>query len=142
MRKNVLIFILFLAGLVAILNYVAIDNFLYWRFWWFDILMHFLGGLLIGLMSLWAYFYSDFFKNSKVEKNILIIISLISVWFIGVGWEIFEILIEPEYFKEGYILDTILDLVMDTLGAIVAGLILLKINKKDVPPSVEGGLVF
>ena len=128
-KLSILIFILIL--IIAIFNKLALVNFLYWRFWWFDIMMHFLGGLWIGLVSLWTYYFSGFFKNLNQKYSFIFLLSIISVCVIGIGWEIFEILIDPEYFQEGYISDTILDLIMDVIGGIISSVIIITYLKNN-----------
>jgi len=132
MRKKLLFFNLILAFIVSFLNKLALDNFLYWKFWWYDIMMHFLGGLVIGAIALWAFYFFDYFKNLNKSFLNIVFISVSVVLIIGVGWEIFEVLVDPGYFREGYVFDTILDLIMDTLGAIIGGVIYYKfLNSKN-----------
>jgi len=119
MRKILLFLILFLAIAIAFLNQIAFEKFLYWRFWWFDIMMHFLGGLCISLAVLWFYFYSGFFKSEffdKKNKTNILFISVEVVLIIGCGWEIFEFFVG----SIGDLPDTIKDLIMDSVGAILA----------------------
>lgn len=89
------------------------NNFLYWHFWWYDVMMHFIGGFAI------ASFFFIFTNNWKR--------SFVAMLFVAIGWEIFEYLFNIEVL-EGlkYTLDTIKDLCMDSLGAFLA----IYINKK------------
>jgi VanZ family protein len=126
MRKNFLIFNLILIFIISVLNKLALVNFWFWKYWWYDIMMHFLGGLWVGMMFLWFFYFSNIFE--KFDKSFLNIVfaSILSVWIIGVGWEVFEVWADPQYFREGYVFDTVLDLIMDTLGAIIGGVIYYK----------------
>ena len=98
--------------------------YLYWS--WVDIFLHFAGGFFVAL------FMADYLKNhflaGKLIQNILIIVG--ATVFIGVIWEFAEhlanqTLIEPAqkyldvnaYFM-GDLQDTVLDLLMDILGAL------------------------
>ncbi len=124
-KKQLFIFNILLIIIIAILNKVALNFFLYWKWWWFDIMMHFLGGLWVGGATLWVYYFSGYFRANQ-NKKILLWLSIISVVVIGVGWEVFEFVTAIEIFSDGYVGDTILDLIMDTTGAVVAYFMLIK----------------
>ncbi len=57
-----------LALVVGILNFLALDQDLYWRWLWFDSLMHFLGGALVASFFLWLYFFSGFLAPEEREQ--------------------------------------------------------------------------
>lgn len=107
--------------LIGIIHICGVMYFWYWKFLWLDILSHFLGGLWVGLMTLWiaSIFIS---KPSTVKRSNVVILSLVATLVIGIAWEIFEYqagIAVSTY--EKYVGDTILDLIMDTLGALTAG---------------------
>ncbi|OGD69380.1 hypothetical protein A3I18_02375 [Candidatus Campbellbacteria bacterium RIFCSPLOWO2_02_FULL_35_11] len=131
MKRDIFIISFLLVLFIAALNELAVNYFFYWRIWWFDILMHFLGGLWVGLSALWLYVFSDYFKNPRRDAEFIFVLSVSSVAVVGIGWEVFEFLIESNY-SSGYIEDTILDLIMDLIGALVAGTIVFKTNKKRI----------
>lgn len=112
--------------LVAIVNFLAATFYLYWSYWWFDNVTHFLGGLAIGLfgIAILKYFYN--LSQSKF-KNILLITALI-VLVVGIGWEIFEFYTGTTNPSAGetYLGDTMGDLLADLLGAFSASLIIYK----------------
>lgn len=130
MRKELFIFTFILILFIAALNELAVNYYFYWRIWWFDIMMHFLGGLWVGLSALWFYYFSGFLKNNKNDKRSMFFISLFATILIGLGWEVFELILEVD-FSNGYWEDTSLDLVMDIIGAITAFVIVSKFYKKD-----------
>ena len=128
-KKSFSIRLLALIYLIFILDIFANQYFLYWRFWWFDIVMHFLGGFFIALLSYYIFFLSGYFiKISK--KFSVFVVSLTFVLVVGVLWEVFEYVIKVSTAQSNYILDTNLDLLMDTLGWLVAYYFLLKIKNK------------
>ena len=96
------------ALVVAALEQWAIADFLYWRFVWFDTVMHFLGGLAIGL-SLVALMTNRF-------RPIWFLVLMAGV---AIGWEVFEVAIGVTR-EANYVFDTALDLLMDTLGSLIA----------------------
>ncbi len=128
-------FIFILIVIIAFLNYIALENFLYWRFWWFDILMHFLGGFWVSLTALWLFYFSSFVKNYRKNLIDIFIISLTSVLVVGIGWEVFEFVIETS-FSNNYVADTILDLIMDVVGSLVITFLLLKTKFLDLRKGV------
>lgn len=128
MKRNTFIFLFILISLISFLNKLGGDFDLYWRFWWYDIVMHFLGGLWIGLITLWIYYLSGYFKKNKKDKPFVFLLSFLSVLIVGISWEIFEYLFEI-VFSSNYISDTALDLIMDILGGLVASIVLLVLNK-------------
>ncbi len=107
MRLHWLLAAAIVATAVAYLQVEANIHFLYWRFEWFDILMHFLGGLAI------ATFLIGFF----VTKQRALLIALFFA--IAIGWEIFEVLVGSPR-EANYALDTVMDLIMDTIGGALA----------------------
>ena len=109
MRIYALIGILILASLLAFLQQVALAEYLYWRWWWFDILMHFLGGILVGGIGV---------VIANVLKTPVLPTLLVTLVVIGIGWEVFEYAFG--LYDGGWdLVDTSIDLIMDTLGALL-----------------------
>lgn len=105
---------------VGILNWIATHFYLYWTVYEFDSLVHFLGGILVALFFLWFYFYSGFFSPKRRDFNQFLKISFLSILFVGVLWEAFELIVGVTGFLDKeYVYDTTLDLIMDFLGALV-----------------------
>lgn len=95
---------------------------LYERFWWFDIPMHFVGGVLVAIsITLLLQIFSQEKKivlNSKILE-FLIIISITSLF--AVSWEFMEFFFDF-YFSshmQGNMTDTLKDLCMGLLGAYI-----------------------
>jgi len=135
-RFTLPITIVFLGILVAILHSVALDNFLYWHFPWFDIVMHFLGGLLVALFGLWAFRKYNLGHN-ETSKALLLFDIILFVFIVGILWETFELafglIVEDPY---AYTIDTIADFLMNMIGAMVGFFLvisghLLANNKQD-----------
>jgi hypothetical protein len=111
--------VLLLAVIVYWLDAIAQDNFYYWIYWWYDIMMHFLGGFLVASFVLW--FFLRFGFNRFQTLSAFFVISIVSGFSIGIGWELFEYFSGILQQQPGNIIgDTILDLVMDCVGAIAA----------------------
>jgi hypothetical protein len=92
---------------LAVAQQFAFAYFLYWRFWWFDVLMHFGGGLVCGLMA----------RAMGLKKFTHIVAVVLSV---GVMWEVYEVVIGISMTELRYTTDTAKDLAMDIFGVIVA----------------------
>ena len=82
--------------------------------WFFDMIMHFLGGVWVGFGLLWLFVPKVF--NFKVVFQILF-----GVILVGLAWEVFEFLVNENIAKNPFDLkDTTSDLFFDTLGGLVA----------------------
>ena len=105
---------------LAGLHFLALTFYFYWQLWWFDILMHFLGGVVVGLGALWALLGLSVvrdFAPTPLQKMFLAVITAGLV--VGISWELYELyfrLFDAHY----YAADTSLDVVMDLTGATVA----------------------
>lgn len=129
LKQPLFLFSFILIIIIALLHIVALEFHLYWLFWWFDMLTHFLGGLWVSLISIWFVFFSgiESFKLVRNKKNVFFT-AIISVIIIGVLWEAFEFFsdfpTEINYYK-----DTAIDIVMDIFGSLVGFLYAIKILK-------------
>jgi len=121
---------------IATLHIFALKFSLYWVFWWFDIPVHFLGGVFVALFALWFFFESGYVQLSRSIKHVALVAGG-SIILVGISWEIFE-LFAGVPIEENFVLDTAIDLTMDALGAIVSGFIFVKIYLKE---SVESGVI-
>jgi VanZ family protein len=102
-----LIFPLIASALVLYLHVIGLEYFLYFHYWWYDILLHFLGGVALG------FFVLIFTKSWKK--------TIIGMLILAAGWEVFEYFLNIAVgLGENYPLDTVVDFIMDTLGAFVA----------------------
>jgi len=105
--------------LVAGLHFAALSFYFYWQWWWFDILMHFLGGVVVGLGAMWALMGFSFTQKIPLSDRRTLFLLLFSVAVVGIGWEIMELKFGL-YGTSSYAADTSLDLVMDLTGALAA----------------------
>jgi hypothetical protein len=106
---------------VGLLHLVATIYHLYWSIYEFDSVVHFFGGAALSTFFLWFYFFSDFFNPVKRSLVQFLIVSIVGAMFIGVSWEIFELIFRQTMVQKlDYAYDTMMDLLMDFLGAMVA----------------------
>lgn len=115
MRVGDLPLILFLIALtiLATVHIVGLELMLYWRYHWFDIPMHALGGAIVSLGSQSALFHSVFrCRPHHLGFAIALVLA------VGISWEVFEWgagIVDVEE----YVADTILDIVLDVCGGVV-----------------------
>ncbi len=113
--KKILIRIVLLMFFIFIAD--RIGSFLHWYYtmWWFDMFMHFLGGLWLSL----------FFVYTFVRRNLLgemstrtVVHILLWVFLISVLWEVFEFSVNNVIGRTPFsVLDTTSDLFFDMSGA-------------------------
>ena len=104
MRVYWLLGALIISSILASLHYVAMADFLYWRYQWLDVPMHYLGGVTI------AVFLVGFLYTKRVTRFFSLFALLV------IGWEVFEYVFGIPR-EANYLRDTVYDLLMDTLGA-------------------------
>ena len=109
---------------IATLHWIGSDIGLYETTSWFDIIMHFLGGAWVSGAALWlAAVYLPDNRLYLVSVRNLVLCAIA----VGIAWEVFELLMGwtvldmPNYWG-----DSILDIVMDTMG----GWTMVRILKK------------
>ena len=108
---------------------------LYDALWWYDVMMHGLGGLWVGLFFL-AWHKSTPFLPSDTLRQVIRLLGL--VLFVGLMWEMFEAgfdyTIGPQIGfsplwgdpRQGALFDSAEDLVLDMAGGILAYMIIKK----------------
>ncbi len=89
----------------------------YWRIPWFDMPMHFLGGLWVGSVALW--FYSRSVSTQYLQA---FLVSIGAVLVVGGLWEIFEFSVDTivSVSDQNGVLDTISDVMFDIIGGVIA----------------------
>lgn len=114
---------LIVAILLASLHFIATAEQWYVRFTGFDIIMHLLGGMAIALAIYWT--MSTFTPKWKPTFIRIVAFTFVA----GVAWETFETIYNIAGAPLGthaYYVDSIKDLVNDTLGAVVVSLFVKK----------------
>ena len=100
---------------LAVLHYLSLEFYLYWRYLWLDIPMHALGGSVValGFLSL-----KDMYPRWP-RKYLSVWWTVTFVVFAALVWEVFEIAIGVEFEPDRYVMDTISDLVVGIFGGLV-----------------------
>ncbi len=124
MKTGNVLKVLFLLIYLLLMLHVGAETFYwYWTFPWFDLLTHFLGGVCVGLGTLWFFFMSGYLRERPWSGRSGLLYTLAGVGVIGIGWELYEVIVHLVLhtpFDKGYLLDTAGDLTMDTLGALAS----------------------
>ena|SRR3990167_7208769 len=122
-RKKILSYLTFTIIFIAVVNILSIDFAWYFIYKWFDMPMHFLG----GLVSLFLISYV-FYDNANTFKNKFILL-IFSTFLLGIAWEIYEYFITNLWggldFNK---MDTISDVVFDIFGSFL-GILIINKNK-------------
>lgn len=131
-KKNINLIIFSLLAVISVLHGIAIYFFLYWRLGWIDMPMHFLGGLLLGVLTLWLFYFSDKVTMPENSRWLILFIILGGAALGGTLWEFSEYGIDYFWFKNNFYLrnqlgvqDTMGDLFFDLTGGLMAGVLFL-----------------
>jgi uncharacterized membrane protein YoaK (UPF0700 family) len=102
---------------IFFLNFLGGKFYWYYSIWYFDIIMHTLGGFWIALLIFFLFFRKKEFIFSF--KNIIIVLLLVFV--VGILWEFFEILVNETIAQNPFnLLDTVSDIFCDLSGALIS----------------------
>ncbi len=102
----------------ALSHNLALNLSLYWTTDWYDIFMHGFGGFIGSLFVIYVLQKIGISPKSLPRKIIMFMFVCISVLAVGAIWELWEIFVGfTDPFTD--VSDTILDLIMDTIGAII-----------------------
>ena len=111
-------FLLF-GTLLAVMHATAIALYLYAYYWWFDIVMHFLGGMVV-LLALGTLADLGRVASRRVTAPAIAFGTLV---FIMVAWEVFEYVVRVSR-ADNFALDTTIDLIVGFLGGVLGWLII------------------
>jgi len=121
MNRHPLLFTqLCIVALVATLHVAGSVYSLYWRFPWFDIPAHFLGGAWAGTFVVWVW------MRGREMPSLAVCIT--GVLAIGIAWEFLEMSIGMMEFPADA-LDSMKDLAMDALGGLAAWFLARRITR-------------
>lgn len=98
-------------------HFIGIDQGYYVSFPLYDVPMHILGGLGIGLFGC-AFARSGFLGAFSARRKILI-----AVFMVGIIWEVFEVyfgIVGYPLWSQPYFIDSISDLINDMIGGSIA----------------------
>lgn len=127
LRSRIFLTACFLTVVVGCLDIIGLKLYLFWTVWWFDMVMHFLGGATVALFGT---YYVEQHRNPSYA-NFLVVGLFTSIIF-GVFWELYELAFHiTDIHTADYIADTGMDMIMDTTGGFVAVLYSYIITRHD-----------
>jgi|SRR3989338_307448 len=113
-RKNLLKLLGSLVFFIFVLSLLANKFHLYYSVWYFDIIMHFLGGVWLGLVAVYL-FTSEALPSHPILKMLFFVLV------IGFGWEVFEFLFHNYIAQAPFdIFESSSDIFFDLLGGLCA----------------------
>jgi len=116
----------FFTTLLLYLHYVLGEIKGYYEIYpWYDNLLHYSGSLLIGLVGFFIVYTFYYTKEVKTSPFFVVLFTFIFSLAIGTLWEIVEYSIDVFFaadMQKGLV-NTMSDLLMDTLGALLASLL-------------------
>ncbi len=117
-KHSVLAHIVLLSIPFALFHIFALNFSLYWTTSWSDIVMHTFGGFIGSLLVIYVLQKVGISGRTIPRKILLFLFVCVSVVAVGAIWELWEIFVGfTDPFTD--IEDTVIDLVMDTVGACI-----------------------
>ncbi len=109
------------AAVIFGFNYFATEVYLYWYIWWLDILMHFVGGMMVGYAGMFfaLLVWRKAILNSPRARWYLFFAAGIAAFSVGAYWEVLEHLYHLSKYTPDYVFDSISDIINDTIGGIL-----------------------
>jgi hypothetical protein len=95
----------------------------YDRFWWWDLMLHGVSAIVMGLIGFLAIYVFYMTHRVRVKPIYVAVFTLAFAISVGTLWEIFEFLADWAFgtnMQKSGLVDTMTDLVTDTVGGIVA----------------------
>jgi len=125
-QKPFIFSFLILLVLIA-LHYFGSYYSLYWKFGWFDSVVHIFSGLWAALLILWLCSILQQINSLKEYKAKAFLVAFVSAVLIGIIWELVENFYQVTYTSfDGYYLDTAMDILNDGLGGVLAFLYFIR----------------
>ncbi len=120
---------------IFVANFLANKFYWYYSVWYFDMIMHTFGGMWLGFAAQYLYKVRDLSTHTILKV-------LLGVLFVGVGWEVFEIIFNNIIAGSAFnTLDTCSDVFFDLTGGCLALLYVYRrgmlVNENKVHPVVE-----
>ncbi len=109
---------------IAIVNAFAHYHFWYWTMRWFDMPMHFAGGMWLAGAAIWWRFFSGKFPDARGGLPHFLMWGVGAAFVVGLAWEAYEAVVALA--TKGYMNampDTLSDLSLDILGGLVVVMI-------------------
>ena len=114
MLKIPTVFFLITASIWAVIHIIALQLFLYWKFAWFDIPMHFIGGTVVALGIFTLRDLRILIPERWIAPSSVVLMVIV----VAMVWEVYELFIGVPI-GDAFIVDTLIDLSVGILGGLV-----------------------
>jgi len=114
-------------------EYLGELNGFYYRFWWWDIMLHTTSGFLLGIVGfMFVYLLNEKYLSVNLSPFFIVLFAFCFAITMGVFWEFYEfgmdrfLGFDMQKFRfpgEDGLVDTMTDLIVDTLGALVVSIL-------------------
>lgn len=113
----IFLLLVFTAGL----HIIGSRFYFYWDLWWYDIVLHLLGGMWIAATGFWMYYQSGWWREPKVSVINFFLCTFLCAFIVGIIWEILEYKMGLTFSLPGvdYQVDTAGDIGMDIVGGLL-----------------------
>ena len=126
MPRRVLALSFLLSLCVLLLHSFALKHYLYWHFWWYDLLIHFFAGTALSLVAFFV------LQDRNMNYSQVAFQTLLCVLICSIGWELFEAYYHIALIASAnYFVDTVSDIGMGMLGGIMGVLFCLRYSRKN-----------
>jgi hypothetical protein len=133
MNKKIIFISAVLILVETVIHFYGVFFFGYINFWWLDILTHFIGGFWLSLTAIWFFWFSGYLNLKKSPTFLKVLLSgIFAILVVAFLWESFELAVGINYFPEGYMVDTMFDVVMGTLGGILSSITIAYLWQKNL----------
>jgi len=98
----------------------------YDKFWWWDLMLHSFSALVMGLSGFLMVYVFYLTNRIHIRPVYVAFLSFSFAVTVGVVWEVFEFIMDQVFalnMQKSGLVDTMSDLIVDILGALVAGFI-------------------
>jgi uncharacterized membrane protein YjdF len=104
----------------------------YYKFWWWDIMLHTISSFVLGFIGFLFLYTLVYEEKLKANPGIIVLLSFCFALAIGALWEIFEFSMDSFFGlnmqksmlgDDSGLTDTMLDLVVDSIGALFASVL-------------------
>lgn len=124
MKERLILFFSLVASLAVLyLHLSALKLFYYWKYIWYAPLVHFLTGFAVALLLVYLLISHD--RNISSEHLAVTVVSV--VFFVAIGWEVFEFANGLTLTPQHYLFDTLKGIAMGVLGSLGALFVAFKI---------------
>ncbi len=123
-KQNTALFLI-AATVLAVVHFLALEFFLYWRFLWLDLPVHALGGAVVAL----GYQSVRDFRSRLPERWFALVPTLCFVFFVAILWELFEAAAGLSVGNADLAFDTASDLLLGLLGVLIGYFVASRIQE-------------